>query len=276
MSDRFEDVTRRVPLLERAAWHSARRYVAGEEQSAALALVARLEEDGIAASVDFFGEHVADAKTARTAADSYVELAKALDDGRSAATVAVDLSHVGLDLSVDFCREQVERIADALGGRRLDVGAEDSVRTTATQGIVVGLAEQGVPLQMTLQANLRRTPEDWPALVDAGVAIRLVKGAFVESRTLARPYGDETDLAYLRLAREMHRGGAQLALASHDPVLRESLLNLESVSVEMLLGIRSNDALELTARGVPVRVYVPYGRDWFRYWMRRVAESEGA
>ena len=177
--------------------------------------------------------------------------------------------------SPDFCRAQLERIVAALGGRRLDVGAEDSTRTSSSQAIVLELARQGAPLQMTLQANLHRSASDSPALVEAGVAIRLVKGAYVEAAAAHR-YGEETDLAFLRLARELHLAGADVALATHDAILREALVQLEAVSVEMLLGVRNDDIRDLVERGIPVRLYVPYGRDWFRYWMRRIAESQGA
>ena len=274
-SARFETVTRRLPIGERAARKRALRYVAGEQMADALALAAQLEPDGVGSAIDFFGEQVGDAAAASAATDDYVALADALTLAASNATVAIDLSHVGLDVSQDFCRAQLERIVAALGGRRLDVGAEDGTRTSSTQAIVLELARQGAPLQMTLQANLHRSTSDWPALVEAGVAIRLVKGAYVEAAAAHR-YGEETDLAFLRLARELHAAGADVALATHDPILREALIQPGAVSVEMLLGVRNDDVRELVERGIPVRLYVPYGRDWFRYWMRRIAESQGA
>jgi proline dehydrogenase len=275
-NERFEATARALPRIERAARERAWRYVAGESLADALTVSARLADGGIAAAIDFFGEQVSDAATAEAATDGYVALAQALARADSTATVAIDLSHVGLDISTGFCREQLGRIAAALAGRRLDVGAEDSPRTAATLALVLELAGSGTPLQMTVQANLRRTAHDWQPLVAAGVAIRLVKGAYVEDAATALRFGDEVDLAFLRLARDVHAAGGRLALATHDPVLREALLGLDGVSVEMLLGVRSADARELVARGIPVRLYVPYGRDWFRYWMRRVAEAQGA
>jgi proline dehydrogenase len=129
----------------------------------------------------------------------------------------------------------------------------------------------------TVQANLRRSRSDAHALAERGVPIRLVKGAYVEDPRVAWPWGEPTDLAFLELAHELHANGAEIALATHDPVVREALLRaLPDVGVEMLLGVRSADACALAARGVPVRIYVPYGDDWFRYAMRRWAESVGA
>ena len=106
------------------------------------------------------------------------------------------------------------------------------------------------------------------------VPIRLVKGAYVEDPQVARAWGEPTDLAFLELAHELHAGGAEVAIATHDAILREALLRaLPGLGVEMLLGVRSADASVLAGRGVPVRIYVPYGDRWFRYAMRRWAES---
>ena len=119
--------------------------------------------------------------------------------------------------------------------------------------------------------------DDADALAEAGVGVRLVKGAYVEPDDAALSWGEETDLAYVRLAHQLHAAGVPLALATHDPVLRESLLAaLGPLNVEMLYGVREDDARELVARGIPVRLYVPYGHNWFRYWLRRIAESQGA
>ncbi len=98
----------------------------------------------------------------------------------------------------------------------------------------------------------------------------------MEDLRVARPWGEATDLAFLELAHELHAGRAELTLATHDPILQEALLSGQpDVGVEMLLGVRGADASSLAARGVPVRIYVPFGDAWFRYAMRRWAESMG-
>jgi proline dehydrogenase len=277
-SDRFESAVRRVPALEHATYRLATRYVAGRSFEDAVAIVDGLSRDGIAASVDFFGEQVTDAEEATRAADEYVAIALSLNELASDTSIAVDLSHIGIDISRDFCRRQLERIVETLGeGRRLDIGAEDSNRTGAILDVVLRLVRAGASVQMTIQANLRRSADDWPALVEAGAAIRLCKGAYVERPAVAYRYGEETDIAFVRLAHALHDAGASVALATHDPVLREALLAaIGPVPVEMLLGVRPDDARDLRARGVPVRLYVPFGNGWFRYWMRRVAEAQGA
>jgi proline dehydrogenase len=132
-------------------------------------------------------------------------------------------------------------------------------------------------LGATAEANFYRTERDLERLAAAGVQVRLVKGAYVDRSDRARPYGEPTDLAYLRYAHWLAASGAPFALATHDGVLREALLlALGPRPVEQLLGVRPDVLGDLVARHVPVRVYVPFGPDWFRYWMRRVAESRGA
>jgi proline dehydrogenase len=276
-SGTFERLVRALPLGARLAWRQARRYVAGESLDEALAVAWALHERGLSAAIDFFGEQVRDEAEAERAVDGYVALAERLGEAPPTTSVALDLSHVGQDVSPSFCFQQLERIVDILPpGRRLDIGAEDSARIATSHQILVALASRGVPVQATLQANLRRSIDDWPRLVDAGLAIRLVKGAYVEPEHLAHRYGAATDGAYHRLAEVLHAAGARVSLATHDVALRDTIFDeLGPMDVEMLLGVRPEDHEDLLARGVAVRLYVPYGRDWFRYWMRRVAEAQG-
>lgn len=132
-------------------------------------------------------------------------------------------------------------------------------------------------LGATVQANIRRSPRELDGLVEAGVHIRLVKGAYVESPNRALPYGEATDIAYVKLAHRPAESGAQFALATHDGVLREALLTaLGPTQVEQLLGVRTSVLEDVVSRGVPLRVCLPFGDDWFRYWMRRLAESRGS
>jgi proline dehydrogenase len=113
-------------------------------------------------------------------------------------------------------------------------------------------------------------------LSDAGVHVRLVKGAYVESSG-AHGYGEATDVAFLRLGFRLAERGGPWSMSTHDARLREALLLAHGPApVEQLLGVRAETLNELRARGIPTRVYVPYGADWFRFWLRRLAESRGA
>jgi proline dehydrogenase len=273
-SERFERAVRAAPGGEHVAYMLASRYVAGATADDALATTRRLAEQGVLSSIDFFGENVTDAAEAGRVADAFVALAGRIDAG---TYLSIDLSHIALDEPGDGARRRLERIAAALpAGARIQVGAEQAARIDRILETVLAVARVGGPVAATIQANFRRSPSDAQRLAEAGVPIRLVKGAYVETPALAHAWGDPTDIAFIELAYALHSAGATVSLATHDPVIREALLPaLPGLTIEMLLGVRTYELPLLAARGVPVRVYVPYGDGWFRYAMRRVAESRG-
>jgi proline dehydrogenase len=279
-STRLERAARAAPLGERLAWRAASRYVAGTTAAAAAQVARELRDRGVGSSIDQFGELVQDSATAERVAASYLGLADRVNALPADTWLSIDLSHLGLDVDPPGCVERLAAIAARLSaGRRIQVGAEDLSRAEAVLTCIETVARQGLAdrLGATAEANFRRTPRDLERLVEAGVYIRLVKGAYVEPHDSALPYGEPTDIAYLRLAHRLAETQAQFALGTHDGVLREALLAaLGPRPVEQLLGVRPATLDELVARGIPVRVYVPFGNDWFRYWMRRLAESRGA
>jgi proline dehydrogenase len=279
-STRFEQAVRTVPRGSDVAWRAASRYVAGTAAEDAVRVARELHERGVGTSLDHFGELTGDPAVAERVAADYVRLANELTDLPDDVWLSADLSHLGLDVDPAACAGHLADIARALpAGRRIQLGAEDYDRAEAVLSCVLDAAGRGLAdrLGATVQANLRRTPADLERLVAAGVHVRLVKGAYVEPAERALPYGELTDIAYLRLAHRLAAAGAPFAVATHDGVLREALLAaLGPVPVEQLLGVRPEVLDELAARGVPVRVYVPFGDNWFRYWMRRLAESRGA
>jgi proline dehydrogenase len=275
---RVARLMRAVPGLESAARRRASRYLGGETRAEALATIERLHAGGLEASVDYFGEAVTDRAIVEATVAEYLELAHALESVRPRVSVWVDLSNVGLDISRDLCRAQLDRIAAALPqGARLRVRAHDSGRMDGILDVALALAASGVAVVATLPANLRRSPADARRLIDARLPVLLVKGASLEPARAAHRWGEETDLAFIRLAHELQAGGVELGIGTHDPVLREAILaGLPGIEVEMLLGVRDEDARELGRRGRRVRVYVPYGTDWPRYWLRRVAAAPTA
>ena len=277
-SGRFERAVRATFRGEMLAYHLASRYVAGLTVDDALTTAHRLAASGVLSSIDLFGENVADPAVAERTADAYVDLAGRLGEGPPGTYLSLDLSHLGVDEPGAGPKQRLARVAAALpAGSRIQVGAEQAARADRTLATVLAVARAGGAVSATVQANLHRSEGDADALAEAGVPIRLVKGAYVEAPAVARPWGEATNLAFVELAHRLHRGGATVYLATHDRVLREALLlALPGVGIEMLLGVRPEDHAGLVARGVPVRVYVPYGDDWFRYAMRRAAESRGA
>lgn len=277
-SERFERAVRRLPGGEQAAYRRAQRYIAGRGREDAFAIAHRLAAEGITCSIDLFGESVSDPAAADRVAETYVDLARALAGAPHDTFLSLDLSHIGIDESDIAAGKRLVRIAEALpAGARIQIGAEQAERADRIVKAILVAARAGLPVSATAPANLKRTRADAQRLAEAGVPIRLAKGAYVEDPAIAHPWGEPTDLAFLNLAHELHRGGAEIALGTHDPVLREALLYaLPGVGVEMLLGVRSADAHALAARNVPIRIYIPYGEGWFRYMMRRLAESRGA
>jgi proline dehydrogenase len=276
-SARLERAVKRAPGGELAAWRAASRYVAGRSRSGALATVEMLVERGHGVSVDMFGERVSDPAVADQVLADYLALVAALPPPPADVWLSVDLSHLALGADA-AAADRLSAIADALPvGRRVQVGAEEAALTDPVQACVLAVAARGLAdrLGATVQANLVRSSADTDALADAGVHVRLVKGAYVEP-TGAHPYGEPTDVAFLRLGFRLAERGAAWSMATHDGRLREALLLAHgSVPAEQLLGVRPEALDELHDRGVPTRVYVPYGADWFRYWVRRLAESRG-
>jgi proline dehydrogenase len=278
-SERFERTVRALPGGEAAAWRKASRYVAGRTSDDALRTAARLVAAGHGTCVDLFGELVTDGGTADRVTDEYLALAAALPAPPADTWLGVDLSHLALDVDPTGTAARLAEVAAALPpGRRIQVGAEDARRTDAVLACVLDVAGRGLAprLGATVQANLLRSPADAADLVAAGVHVRLVKGAYVEGSG-AHPHGEPTDIAFLRLGSLLAEKGATWSMATHDGRLREALLMaLGPVPVEQLLGVRPEVLDELRGRGIATRVYVPYGESWFRYWMRRLAESRGA
>ena len=225
------------------------------------------------------GSACSDPVVADQVLEDYIALVAALPPPPADVWLSVDLSHLALDAGAAAAADRLAAIAEALpAGRRVQVGAEELALADAILGCVMAVAARGLAdrLGATVQANLVRSPADADALADAGVHVRLVKGAYVEA-TGAHPYGEPTDVAFLRLGFRLAERGAAWSMATHDGRLREALLLAHgSVPVEQLLGVRPEVLDELHERGVPTRVYVPYGPEWFRYWLRRLAESRGA
>lgn len=270
-SEALERAVDRVPGARERAWRSARRYVAGTAADDAAAVANRLDGVGLAASVDLFGERTPPAE-AQGVARRYEQLCRLLAQRTTARTwLSIDLSHIAFDAAL------LDAIAAAVPpGRRLQVGAEEAAVTDRVLDLVIGAAGDGRPVEATLQANLRRSPADADRLAAAGVPVRLVKGAYPEPPDVAHPWGEPTDAAYARLARRLHAAKADVALATHDRALRATLLaEMPGVRCETLLGIDPAGTIALAAAGHDVRVYVAYGPDWFRYFMRRRAESQG-
>lgn len=278
-SGRVEALATGNGFTRHLAFRHARRYVAGLNEDAALAAVRSLRERGLDASVDLFGEDVDDPLLADALVERYLALAARLA-AYPGTHLSLDCSHLGLVADARACGARIESIARGLPpGMRLQLGAEQAARADAIQEIARHAVAAGLPVMQTVQANLRRSPDDVESLAAGGVPIRLVKGAYVEDTAIALPWGRETDAAYVTIGMRLAQLGADHSLATHDDAILERLLphqpDIPGPTVECLLGVRPDEARRLAAGGRHVRIYVPYGERWFRYAARRAAESIG-
>jgi len=261
------------------------RFVAGETLDEALVALDRLRAAGFATTVDVLGEAVTSAAAARAAADEYIVALDALAARGLDRNVSVKLSQMGLGLGGDVCRENVTRILDRAAELKafVRIDMEDHATTDATLALWrdlrprnAGRGDSGV----VIQAALRRSPADVAALIAEHARIRLCKGAYVEPAAVAHPVKADVDAAYEELMIRLLREGTFPGLATHDERLiarAVALAKAEGIAPErfefqMLYGIRRDLQERLVKAGFGVRIYVPYGTQWYPYFMRRLAE----
>jgi proline dehydrogenase len=272
------------------------RYVAGESIQDALAVARALRSDGLLVSLDYLGEDSTDAQRAAATAAQYVHLlgrlaAEGLSDG-GAVEVSVKLSAIGLLLSSSegpagpgtlgerIAAGHLERIVVAArgAGTTVTVDAEDHTSTDATLRIATALRERFASVGSVVQAALRRTEGDVRELAVPGVRVRLCKGAYAEPLAEAFTARHDIDRSFARCLRTVMAGPGYPMIATHDPRLIAITRSLglgrspDSFEYQMLHGVRPGEQRRLAASGARVRVYVPYGGDWYRYLVRRLAE----
>jgi proline dehydrogenase len=261
-----------------------RRFVAGETIDDALRVSRSLTGEGLQVSLDHLGEDTLDAATAHAAVDAYRSLATRLADLGLAATaeMSVKLSAVGQALDESMALDNARLIcaaADAAGSA-VTIDMEDHTTTDSTLRLVGLLREDFPSTGAVLQASLRRTEDDCRTLGTPGSRVRLCKGAYQEPSSLAWQRPDDIRAAYLRCLATLISGGALPMAATHDPRLVDATRRLVSAiggagfkhEYQMLFGIRPDEQHRLVATGATVRVYVPFGVQWYGYLMRRMAE----
>jgi proline dehydrogenase len=261
-----------------------RRFVAGETIDEALAVTRALIAQGLEVSLDHLGEDTRDTVTARAAVDAYCSLAGRLADQGLAgrAEMSVKLSAVGQALDESLALDNARLICAAAqaAGSSVTIDMEDHTTTDSTLR-VVGLLRRDFPSTgAVLQASLHRTEGDCRVLGVPGSRVRLCKGAYQEPPSLAWQRPDDVRAAYLRCLSTLIAGGALPMAATHDPKLVDATGRLVrdiggpgfKHEYQMLFGIRPDEQRRLVAAGAIVRVYVPFGVQWYGYLMRRMAE----
>ena len=277
-------IVRTLPLVPRAVVaRVARRYIAGEGIDEAVATVRTLAAEGCDTTVDVLGEFITGLDQAEATAEDYLRTVRALRDAGVTVNVSVKLTAFGLLLDAAVCERLVEgvvREAAAAGGFvRIDM--EDSPCTDRTLAVHDHLRAKGLPVGIVLQARLHRTPKDAARLAAEGASVRLCKGIYLEPPEIAHTGFDAIRAAFLENLSILLDGKGKACIATHDAhlvegaerMLRERKIPRERYEFQMLLGVLPELRRSLVAKGHPMRVYVPYGTQWYAYSTRRLREN---
>lgn len=261
----------------------ARRFIAGETIDAAIAVSRELEAQGRLLTLDYLGESVRTLDEAQAATREYVRLLAVIVTAGIERNISLKLTQLGIGVDRATCVDNLRRILDpaARHGFFVRIDMENSPYTQVTLDIFETLWEQQCRnLGVALQAYLYRTQQDVRRMNDLGARVRLVKGAYKEPPAIAYRRKVEVDAAFVRLARELLDAGTYPAIATHDERIIETVrayaderrVARDRFEFQMLYGIRRDLQASLVAAGYRVRVYVPFGREWFPYFMRRLGE----
>jgi proline dehydrogenase len=258
------------------------RFVAGETLDAALPAIVALQNAGLRTTVDVLGESVTSPELAAAAVERYLATVAALSARGLDANVSLKLTQMGLEIDRDLCRNNVMRVVEAVetvnGFVRFDM--EDHTKTDATLDIWRAAHDRYAQVGVVIQSALRRSSADVDAITAAGGRVRLCKGAYDEPSGVAYRTKQAVDANYARLMERLLLADAHPALATHDPRLiaraiqiveREGIAR-DRFEFQMLYGVRRDLQRMLIDRGYRVRIYVPYGMEWYPYFMRRLAE----
>ena len=259
-----------------------RRFVSGETLPDALAVIEAIHAAGYRTTVDILGEAVASEAAATAAAGRYLELLGALDERGLDANVSLKLSQMGLAIDRDHCRATTERVfrRAAETGAFVRIDMEDHPWTQATLDLWRDLRSVDPASGVVIQAALLRSPADVEALIAERGRVRLCKGAYREPAGVAHQEKADVDRAYAALMDRLLHDGEYPAFATHDPrLIRRAIAIAERDGIgrdrfefQMLYGVRRDLQAALLRDGWTVRLYVPYGREWYPYFMRRLAE----
>ncbi len=266
----------RHPVLRRAAL----RFVAGEHLADALETIRRLNAAGFSVTLDFLGEGVTSAEKAQASGEAYLRILDALRREALSSHLSVKLTQLGLDVDEALAEAILRRILDR-GETFVRIDMESSLYTDRTLRLFERVWAGGARnVGVVIQSYLRRSAADVERLIALGARVRLVKGAYAEPPSVAFPRKRDVDANFARLAEQLLCRGTYPAIATHDERLIEAALRvatsrgiaLDRFEFQMLYGVRRDLQARLLRQGYRVRVYVPFGEEWYPYFMRRLAE----
>ncbi len=258
-----------------------RRFIAGETVAEAIEAARSVEARGCLVTLDYLGESVRSLAEAEQATSEYIKVAGAIAAAGVERNLSIKLTQLGLDVDRATAVDHLRRIFERAEGFFIRIDMESSAYTEMTLDIFQTLWNQGYhEMGVVLQADLRRSEEDLRRVIALGARVRLVKGAYKESKTIAYANKDDVDAAYLRMMEVLLREGHYPAIATHDPDILSAAQQLatrldigkDRFEFQMLYGIRRDLQQALVKDGYRVRVYIPFGRQWFPYFMRRLGE----
>jgi proline dehydrogenase len=268
------DQVRAMAMRLAPARQLAARFVAGETRADAVAAVRALRADGLTSTIDVLGENVTDPRQAEANAEEYIRFLEEAAAAGLESHVSIKLTAMGVDVDERLALDLVGRIAARAPFVRLDM--EGSAYTASTLRLFRRLRVDQENVGVVLQAYLHRTAADVEEMIQLGARVRLCKGAYDEPASIAFPNKSDVDANYLRLAERLLAAGTYPALATHDERIIRHVTALgvprEDFEFQMLFGVRRDLQQQLAREGYNVRVYVPYGRSWYPYFMRRLAE----
>jgi proline dehydrogenase len=260
----------------------ARRFVAGETLDDAVEVARKVNGAMQLASLDLLGENVSDEAGARQAAENYLAIFERIEREKLDSNVSLKLTQLGIDLNEGLCQELLEKIIAraAARGNFVRIDMEGSPYTERTVEITKRVRARYSAVGTVMQAYLYRTEKDVLDLISVGCRLRLCKGAYKEPPDIAFPKKSDVDANYVKLMKLLLPSGIYHGIATHDPAMidatkdfaREKNIGREQFEFQMLYGIRTDLQKQLVRDGFRLRIYIPYGTDWFPYFMRRLAE----
>jgi proline dehydrogenase len=264
------------------ARRAASRFVAGDTLADAMAVAHRINGEGIALTLDHLGENVTSLAEAEASRDVCLRALDEIAQNQIDGNVSIKLTQFGMDISTDACRTNVGQLVSRAKQRNgfVRIDMESSIYTERTLQLVEDLHARYAAVGTVIQAYLRRSEKDVEVLCRRGIRVRLCKGAYLEPAEVAFQDKAEVDRNFLQLMRMLLSAGLYPAIATHDEKIIEETksfararhLDPKSFEFQMLYGIRRDLQRHLVTEGYRLRLYVPFGKAWYPYFMRRLAE----